>query len=306
MTSIEYGKYIPLRGTLGTYAPARGRSGGKSEEAALSGPYALNHVTTPYADFAELSAFARRQGMAAVEIRNDLDGVPLSDGTPAHVLREQAGEADVAIRSINALQRFDLWNPDREDQAVALARTARDAGAAALVLCPACDRDDRRRAADRAGDLRRALKALAGVLGDHGVAGLVEPLGFAECALRRKGDALDAIDDTGTAACFSLVHDTFHHVVSGETALFPARTGLVHISGVEADDIPVARMRDLHRVLVGPRDRLDNAGQVRALRQGGYAGLLSFEAFAASVHDDPDPVAALAASVAYLDASSRS
>ena len=290
----------------GTYAPARSRSGRKSEEAALSAPYALNHITAPYADFAELAALARGQGMAAVEIRNDLDGVPLSDGTPAHALREQAEEAGVAILSINALQRFDLWNPAREGEAVALARYARDAGAAALVLCPACDRDDQRTATDRAGDLRRALKALAGVLGDHGVAGLVEPLGFAECALRRKGNALDAIDDTGTVACFSLLHDTFHHVVSGEAALFPARTGLVHISGVEADDIPPEQMRDLHRVLVGPRDRLDNVGQIRALRQGGYAGPLSFEAFAASVHDDPEHAATLAASVACLEASSRS
>ena len=270
----------------------------------MSAPYALNHITAPYADFAELTALARGQGMAAVEIRNDLDGVPLSDGTPARALREQADEAGIAILSINALQRFDLWNPAREEEAVSLARYARDAGAPALVLCPTCDRDDRRAPLERAADLRRALKALAGILADHGIGGLVEPLGFVQCALRRKGDAVDAIDDTGTAACFSLLHDSFHHVLSGETALFPTRTGLVHISGVEDDDIPIGRMLDRHRVLVGPRDRLDNVGQIRALRQGGYAGPLSFEAFASSVHDDPGHVAALAGSVAYLEASS--
>lgn len=270
----------------------------------MPAPYALNHITVPYADFAELASFARGQGMRAVEIRNDLDGVPLSDGTPAHALRAQADEAGVAILSINALRRFDLWNPAREDKAVSLARYAREAGAGALVLCPVNDRDDRRPQPERAADLRRALQALAGILTDHGIGGLVEPLGFVQCALRRKRDALDAIDATANGACFSLLHDTFHHVLSGETELFPARTGLVHISGVEDDDIPVGRMLDLHRVLVGPRDRLDNVGQIRALRHGGYAGPLSFEVFASSVHDDPDPIAALAGSVAYLDASS--
>src|ERR1700712_2793707 len=195
-------------------------------EAAL---YALNHITTPYADFAELAASARAQGMSGVEIRNDLDGVPLADGTPARQLRDEAAEAGIAILSINALQRFDLWNRARETEAVALAQYALQAGCASLVLCPVNDHDDARREPERAHDLRRSLAALAPILADHGITGLVEPLGFEECALRLKQDALDAIDETGTAASFALLHDSFHHVLSGEQALFPARTGLVHI-----------------------------------------------------------------------------
>jgi 2-keto-myo-inositol isomerase len=279
------------------------RLGRMFEEAALSAPYALNHVTTPYADFAEFAALAREQGMDAIEIRNDLDGVPIADGTPAAQLREEAQEAGVAILSINALQRFDLWETAREREAVSLAAYARDAGAAALVLCPVNDRGDRRSQAERARDLRRSLAALAPILADHGLTGLVEPLGFVECAVRRKQDAIDAIDETGTEAQFALLHDSFHHALSGEDALFPARTGLVHISGVE-ENIPLADMRDPHRVLVGPRDRLDNLGQIRVLRQGGYTGPLSFEAFSAQVHDDPDRAASLARSIAHLDETS--
>jgi len=265
--------------------------------------YALNHITTPYADFAELASFARAQGMDGVEIRNDLDGVPLSDGTPARQLRDEAAETGIAILSINALQRFDLWNATREAEAVALAAYAREANAAALVLCPVNDHGDARSRGERARDLRRALPALAGILADHGVTGLVEPLGFDECALRLKRDALDAIDETDTGAAFALLHDSFHHALSGEAELFPARTGLVHISGVEEAGLPVAQMRDRHRVLVGPHDRLDNIGQIAALRRGGYAGPLSFEAFSAQVHDDPDSAASLSRSVAYLTAS---
>ena len=267
----------------------------------MSGPYALNHITAPYCDFAELSALARELGMHGVEIRNDLDGVPLSDGTAPALLREAAAEAGVSILSINALQRFDNWNAAREREAVQLAACARDAGAAFLVLCPVNDKTDRRSAPERARELRHSLPALARILSDHGIAGLVEPLGFAQCALRLKQDALDAIDDTGTAAQFALLHDSFHHALSGEQSLFPARTGLVHISGVEAEDVPLTAMHDGHRVLVGPRDRLDTMGQVRALREGGYVGPLAFEAFSPLVHDDPDRAAALAGSIAWLD-----
>ncbi len=270
------------------------------QEAAL---YALNHVTTPYAEFAELAAMALAQGMEAVEIRNDLDGVPLADGTPARQLREEAAEAGVAILSINALQRFDLWNAAREAEAVALATYAQQAGSASLVLCPVNDHDDARSPSERARGLRHALTALSAILADHGITGLVEPLGFEGCALRLKQDALDAIDETRGNAAFALLHDSFHHALSGEQALFPARTGLVHISGVEEAGVPIAQLRDRHRLLVGPRDRLDTLGQIRALRRGGYAGPVSFEAFSASVHDDPDAAAALARSIAHIDTS---
>ncbi len=61
-------------------------------------------------------------------------------------------------------------------------------------------------------------------------------------------------------------------------------------------------MRDSHRVLVDGDDRLDNAGQVRALLQADYTGPFSFEPFAAEVHALKDPVGALRASMEYLSA----
>jgi 2-keto-myo-inositol isomerase len=63
-----------------------------------------------------------------------------------------------------------------------------------------------------------------------------------------------------------------------------------------------ATMRDPHRVLVDANDRIDNIGQLRALRAGGYSGPLSFEPFAASVHDSQTIEVDLAASVAYVTA----
>ena len=270
-----------------------------------SPPFALNHITAPYEDFPSLLELAVTLGLSGVELRNDLDGVPIADGTAAAEVREQAAEAGIAILSVNALQRFDLWNRGREAEAVALATYAREAGIDALVLCPTNSRDDAREPGERRQDLRRALTGLATVLADHGLLGLVEPLGFVECALRRKRDAIDAIDEAGLAGHFALLHDSFHHSISGEQELFPGRTGLVHVSGVEEPGIGVDAMRDPHRVLVGPGDRLDNVGQLRALIAGGYSGAISIEAFSSAVHDAEDAPAALERSLAYLSASIR-
>jgi 2-keto-myo-inositol isomerase len=153
---------------------------------------------------------------------------------------------------------------------------------------------------DRQRGLRHALSELAPILRDRGIVGFVEPLGFTESSLRLKREAVDAIGAVGVGATFRLVHDMFHHAIAGEQAFFPARTGLVHVSGVEDPGLPLASMRDPHRVLVGPRDRLDNAGQLRRLLDGGYAGFVSFEPFAESVHALPDVASALKESMAFL------
>ena len=79
-------------------------------------------------------------------------------------------------------------------------------------------------------------------------------------------------------------------------------TGLVHVSGVEDRSVGVADLRDPHRVLVSDADILDNVGQVRALRAGGYGAALSFEPFSPAVHGLSDPAAALSRSIAYLAA----
>jgi 2-keto-myo-inositol isomerase len=128
----------------------------------------------------------------------------------------------------------------------------------------------------------------------------VEPLGFAQCSLRLKSEAVAAISELGLGARFRLVHDTFHHTLAGEATIYPAQTGLIHISGVEDPTVAVADMLDAHRVLVGPRDRLGNIAQIRALLAAGADAPLSFEPFAPEVHGDPDIAAALAHSMQFI------
>ena len=262
--------------------------------------FALNHVVAPRRSFAELVALARTLGLDQVEIRNDLDGVALRDGTPPERIRDEAAAGPVRILAINALQRFNDWGPARAAEARALARYAQACGAAALVLCPATDNGYRRPASERQEQLRAALAGLAPILAEAGIVGLIEPLGFAASSLRLKGDAVEAIEDVGEGERFRLVHDTFHHYLAGEVRMFPQWTGIVHISGVDDAGLPLDRLRDEHRVLVGPDDVLGNIAQIVALTEG-YSGAYSFEAFAASVHASRDIAGALEASMHLID-----
>lgn len=261
--------------------------------------FALNHMTVPRLGVEALIALAKGLGMAAVEIRNDLAGQAILDGTPPAAVAAMAERHGVTILTINALQRFNHWSAEREREAVALADYAAACGAEALVLVPANDGTGRANG-ERQANLRVALQALKPILADRRLTGLVEPLGFETCSLRLKAEAVEAIEGTRTGDVFRLVHDTFHHRVAGETASFPALTGLVHISGVTDPAVALPAMRDPHRVLVDAADRLDNVGQIAALGAAGYQGCFSFEPFAESVHALADPAKAVRASMDFL------
>ena len=262
--------------------------------------FAVNRISASELPFGEFAAMAQRLGVEAVEIRNDLAGVELADGTPARDVAAAAKSHKLALRSINALQRFEQYDATREAEAQALVRYAVESGTQALVLCPTNSRNDSRSADQRHADLVHALRKLQPLLADNGLSGLVESLGFEECAVRRKSQAVRAIKEVGGSATFALVHDTFHHHLAGESAFFPELTGLVHISGVEDSSLAVRDMRDAHRVLVGPADRLGNVAQLRTLLVAGYSGYASFEPFAHEIATATDIEQRLAASMAYL------
>ncbi len=260
--------------------------------------FALNHMAAPQLDLPAFFALARGLVIADVEIRNDIAGQPIADGTEAGTVRAQAGDTGVAIVTINALQRFNQWSPNRAREARTLTAYAQACGAQALILVPANDGappvEERRRA------LREALAGLAPILRDHGITGLVEPLGFESCSLRSKREAAEAIREGGLEQTFRITHDTFHHTLAGEPELVPELTGLVHISGVIDPELGVADMRDAHRVLVDARDRIGNIEQIRAIRAAGYTGVFSFEPFAAELRTLPDPAAAIAQSIDFI------
>ncbi|MEX1180925.1 MAG: TIM barrel protein [Cucumibacter sp.] len=248
----------------------------------------------------ELFSLARALGIAGVELRNDIAGNAILDGTAAADIALLAERAGVEILSINALQKFNRWNAERANEAEALIGYARECGAKALVLVPGSDGTGRE-PAERVANLAEALAALRPMLAQSGVMGLVEPLGFGTCSLRSKREAVAAIEAAEGTAEFSIVHDTFHHALAGEPEFFAETTGLVHISGVVAD-LPLDALRDEHRVLVGARDRIGNIDQIAALIEAGYAGRFSFEPFAPEVHRLTAPAVAIGASMNFIEA----
>ena len=260
--------------------------------------FALNHMAAPQLKLADFFALARTLGLDGVEIRNDLADQPLPD--PAEVKR-LAAAAGVTLLTINALQKFNHWSDARAAEAKALADYCKACGGQALVLVAANDSTGRGDD-ERVKNATEALRGLKPILQAAGITGLVECLGFEACSLRKKSEAVAAIDAAAGRDVFMLTHDTFHHHLAGETAMFPDRTGLVHISGVEDPAVSVSDMRDSHRVLVGPKDRLGNIQQIRALLAAGYSGPLSFEPFATELRTLSDPARAIGSSMEFIRA----
>lgn len=262
--------------------------------------FSINRISAPRISFTEFAALTKRLGVNAIEIRNDLAGVEMVDGTPGKEIGAVAKAHGLVIRSINALQRFEQFDATRASEARDMVAYAVACGAEALVLCPTNSLRDARPADQRHADLVHALKELKPLLDDNGLLGLIEPLGFEECAVRRKSQAVRAIQEIGDSTTYRLVHDTFHHHLAGEGLFFPEYTGLIHISGVEDQALAANQMRDGHRVLVGAADRLGNAEQLHTLFKAGYKGFASFEPFAEEIAAATDIEQRLASSMAYL------
>jgi 2-keto-myo-inositol isomerase len=262
--------------------------------------FSINRISAPRISFSEFAALTKRLGVQAIEIRNDLPGVEMVDGTPGKDIGAVAKAHGLIIRSINALQRFEQFDEARAAEARDMIAYAVACGAEALVLCPTNSLRDARTPEQRHADLVNALTQLKPMLDEAGLIGLIEPLGFEECAVRRKSQAVRAIKEIGDSSTFRLVHDTFHHHLAGEGLFFPEYTGLIHISGVEDTTLAASQMRDGHRVLVGAADRLGNAAQLNTLFNAGYTGYASFEPFAEEIAAATDIEQRLASSMAYL------
>lgn len=262
--------------------------------------FCLNHMVAPRLDYAPFFDLALRLGVTAVEIRNDIATSKMGNKN-AKAIGKLAKDKGITIVNVNALQRWNQWNKAKSDEAKRLAEYTALTGAKNLILVPTNDTKFKPSNDARLDGLRVALAGLKDILKDHGLIGCVEPLGFVECSLRLKGEAIAAIDDVGGAKRFKLTHDTFHHFVAGEGDVFADRTGLIHVSGVTDRKHTVATMRDAQRELVDANDMIDNRGQVKKLMAAGYKGLVSFEPFAPTVHKDNAIARSIARSMDYLE-----
>jgi 2-keto-myo-inositol isomerase len=255
-------------------------------------------MTVPRVRYDALLDMAAALDCVGVEFRNDLPGALFDGADPAEVA-QTAGDRGLRILALAEVKSFNIWSDDKAREAEDLMKIARACGAEAVALIPRNDGGGRGNG-ERQANLRVALRELGPMLADHGLIGLVEPLGFEISSLRLKSEAVDAITALGHADRFRLVHDTFHHHLAGEAEMFPEMTGIVHISGVTDPALSVGEMADGHRIHVDAHDRLGNIEQIMALIRGGYDGPISVEAFASSVHESADPAGDLAGSFKFI------
>ena len=114
---------------------------------------------------------------------------------------------------------------------------------------------------------------------------LLEPLGFKQSSLQKKSIAVNIIKSLNTKK-IKILHDTFHHSLSGEKDIYPDLTGLIHISGTSKNYIKnyvENTLTDDHRSIIDESDILDNVKQLNEFLNYGYEGFFSFEPFSNSL-----------------------
>ncbi|ANT62695.1 sugar epimerase [Salipiger sp. CCB-MM3] len=256
-------------------------------------PRALNQKTARHLSWEGFLDLAQRLGCVGVEPRDDL-GRPFFDGLDPREAARMARGRGLRLLGLSEVYGINVWDRERAAQVAALIEVAEAAGAETISLIPSVD--------DRpVVPLREALREVREMLAGRRLVALVEPIGFASSSLRRKAEAVEAIEAVGGSSCFGIVHDTFQHQIAGELQVFAPWTRMVHISGISAPDVPLDASQDPHRVLVDAQDRCGTLEQIAALRAAGYEGAFSFECTDASVQESGALQQEVAASFAYID-----
>jgi len=236
---------------------------------------ALNQIILPEAPFSDFINFAKKLDVDAIEIRNDTKTNLINENDPLQV-KEECEKNSIKILSINALQKFNIWNSDRKEELIILCEYAQKANINSIVLVPLNDGSIKSEK-DKKKLLEVSLNSINNILQDYNVKGLVEPLGFKKSSLQFKSLAVEIINNLQKNK-LQLVHDTFHHKLSNENNFFSPLTGLVHFSGVsnKYDNID---LQDDHRSIVDEFDIIDNISQINKLIKENYNGYFSFEPF---------------------------
>lgn len=264
--------------------------------------FALNRTCAPHLPLDGFIQLAMAAGVHAVEIRNDIEGREFADGTPAAEVKARLDAAGLAVASVNALQRFNEWTPERATEAEAIIAYAAALGAPGVVLCPVHNEDNGWTEAEAERNLRDGLRQLRPILQAHGVTGYVEPLGMKGSTMKRQDMAVAAVTDIDGWDAYELCYDTFQFFRCGDTQLFPERIGLAHMSGISRPDLGPAELTEPDRGLIFIDDRVGNVAQLRSLIAAGYKGFVSMEPFSPAVQQDPDLMSRLRASLEYVGA----
>jgi 2-keto-myo-inositol isomerase len=248
----------------------------------------LNRIIKPQIPLEEFLQFTADLGIKYVEVRNDFTDKGILDGLSDAALQKLFKETGIQVLTINALYPFEDVKVLEENinRLKGLIAEAKRVNCPQIVLCPLNDANDKRSPAQRAEELVTALTAYGPSFAQAKMTGLIEPLGFTICSLRTKKAALEGIAKCKYPESYQLLHDTFHHYLSGETEFFPKQTAIVHVSGVLPGKTKAATTDD-DRILVTKDDIMDNRGQLAALLEAGCTAPISYEPFSSQVRDLP-------------------
>ena len=244
--------------------------------------FSLNQILFPNSSLDYFLNFSNDLKVHAIEIRNDIKSNLIKENDPSK-LKNKCGEKSLKILSINALQKFNIWNKDRSDELIKLCKFADQADIWGIVLVPLND-GSVNSPTEQIQLLEESLSEIIKILGDYKVIGLVEPLGFKQSSLRYKSMTVKIINNLQSNK-LNIVHDTFHHALANEKDFFPSLTGLVHFSGV-SNIYKNIDLNDDHRSVVDENDILANLYQIQKLINSNYQGYFSFEPFSNTLIED--------------------
>ncbi len=118
--------------------------------------------------------------------------------------------------------------------------------------------------------------------------------------MKKQAQAVAAIDDINGSENFALCYDTFQYFRCGDDKLFLDRVALIHISGIARPDLAPGELTEPDRGLVFANDRVGNLAQLKKAISAGYKGYVSLEPFSPETQVDPDLLANLRGSIAYI------
>ena len=261
--------------------------------------FSLNHSIAPNLSFQNFFELSQKLNIQNVEIRNDLPKIFLDKTNPDEI-KKLVDEYKINILAINALQKFNIWNKEREEELLFLCKFAKQCRSKSILLVP-LNTGEFVNKIERIELLNNSLENIHAILKDHDLFGYVEPLGFKISSLRYKSEVVESLDKLSSNSNLRILHDTFHHHLAGEDIIYPDLTGLVHISGVAKTNIPFDKLTDDLRVLIDKDDVIQNVEQIVRLKEGGYNGVFSFEPFSEKIHNLSDPANEIIKSIDYLN-----
>ena len=259
--------------------------------------FALNQILFPDAPFENFISFSKKLNVKAIEIRNDIKTNLIEENDPIKI-KNICEENSIKILSINALQKFNLWNKDREKELIFLCKYADKANIDSIVLVPLNDGSINSEK-EQMQLLEQSLKNILKIINDFDLFGLVEPLGFSHSSLRFKSLAVKVINSLQSNK-LKIVHDTFHHALAGENEFFPSLIGLVHISGV-SNTYKNIKLLDSHRSIIDEKDMLENIKQIKKLCNSNYKSFFSLEPFSNTLMREKNIFKIVKNSFNYID-----